>query len=195
MAKWKVGITGGIGSGKTYFARIFALLGVPVYYSDDRAKYLMTTDPEVKGQLVELLGPKVYDEDGSLNKDFMRQQVFENSSTRDAINAIVHPAVGSDHQRWHEVQSPIYTLNEAALLVESGSYRRMDHLIMVRAPLALRTQRIMARDSIDALAVQKRMESQFPDEAKEKVADMIIDNSGCYPVFQQILDIHKKLIS
>lgn len=195
MAKWKVGITGGMGSGKTYCARIFGRLGIPVYYSDERAQFLMLTDPDVRGQLSDLLGSQVYDENGQLNKDFMRQQVFENPSTREAINAIVHPAVGRDHQRWHKMQISIYTLNEAALLVESGSYRRMDHLIMVQAPLAIRTQRIMARDSIDVLGVRKRMESQLPDEAKEKAADIFINNSGCYPLFRQILEIHKKLIS
>ncbi len=194
MAKWKTGITGGIGSGKTFCARIFEQLGIPVYYSDDRAKHLMTHDPEVVTALVELLGPRVYDANHQLQKDFLRKQVFENPTVREKINAIVHPAVGRDYVDWHHAQDSPYTLQEAALLVESGSYRKLDHLIMVRAPRVLRTQRIMARDGISVDAVTQRMNSQFPDSKKEKVADLFIDNSGCYAILPQILAIHHQLI-
>ena len=195
MAKWKVGITGGIGSGKTYCARIFSRLGIPVYYADDRAKWLMIHDGGVKKQLTELLGNQTYDPNGNLNKDFLRNQVFGNPSTREAINAIVHPAVGRDYEKWHAAQQSPYTLKEAALLVESGSYRVLDHLIMVRAPVPVRIQRIINRDSIAADQVWQRMDSQLPDEDKAKVSDMTIDNSGCFPILPQVLDIHKKLIS
>lgn len=195
MAKWKVGITGGIGSGKTYCARIFARLGIPVYYADDRAKWLMTHDERVKNQLTELLGERTYDASGNLNKEFLRDRVFGNASTRKAINAIVHPAVGRDYDKWHALQHSPYTLKEAALLVESGSYRNLDHLIMVQAPVPVRIQRIMNRDSITADKVWQRMESQLPDADKAKVSDMKIDNSGCFPILPQVLDIHKKLMS
>lgn len=195
MAKWKVGITGGIGSGKTYCARIFARLGIPVYYADDRAKWLMTHDDRVINQLTELLGDRTYDASGNLNKEFLRHRVFENASTREAINAIVHPAVGRDYVKWHTVQHSPYTLKEAALLVESGSYHDLDHLIMVQAPVPVRIQRIMVRDSISAVKVWQRMDSQLPDADKAKVSDMTIDNSGCFPILSQVLDIHKKLLS
>lgn len=194
MTKWKVGITGGIGSGKTFCARIFGHLGIPVYYADDRARYLMHTDPQVKNKLISLLGPKAYDDKGMLQKEFLRKQVFENSEIRESINAIVHPAVGRDYELWHKRQTSPYTLKEAALLVESGSYKTLNHLIMVKAPLANRIQRIMARDKIDAAAVETRINSQLSDEKKEAVSDLVIDNSGCYALIPQILVIHKNLI-
>src|SRR5680860_268162 len=148
MTKWKVGITGGIGSGKTFCARIFGQLGIPVYYADDRAKYLMQSDPEVRAKLLNLLGPEAYDNENRLQKEFLRKLVFGNAKIREAINAIVHPAVGVDYASWHVTQDSPYTLKEAALLVEAGSYRKLDHLIMVRSPRVLRIQRIMNRDGI-----------------------------------------------
>lgn len=194
MAKWKVGITGGIGSGKTYCARIFARLGIPVYFADERAQTLMRSDPEVKSRLINLLGPAVYDEQGHLQKEFLRKQVFENQVMREAINGIVHPAVGRDYEKWHQDQQAPYTLKEAALLVEAGSYRSLDYLIMVRTPLVVRIQRTMARDGIDARAMEKRLDSQWSDAEKEKVSHLFIDNSGCFAVLPQVLGIHKKLI-
>src|SRR5690606_25440445 len=109
-------------SGKSYCARIWGWLGIPVYYADTRAQQLMINDPEVKSRLITLLGAQAYDRLGRLQKEFLRQQVFENPPMREAINAIVHPAVGRDYDRWHEAQHAPYTLKEAALLVESGSY-------------------------------------------------------------------------
>lgn len=195
MAKWKVGITGGIGSGKTFCARLFGQLGIPVYYADQRAQDLMRNDTEVKSALIALLGPEAYNEEGMLQKPFLRKQVFGNPRIRESINKIVHPAVARDYELWHKKQDSFYTLKEAALLVESGSYRSLDHLIMVTAPGATRTQRIMARDGIDESGVRDRMKSQLPDEDKRAVSDLLIDNSGCYPILPQILKIHRNLIS
>src|SRR5690606_3303306 len=110
-----------------------------------------------------------------LQKEFLRNQVFGNPQIRESINAIVHPAVGVDYELWHASQTSPYTLKEAALLVESGSYKTLNHLIMVKAPLANRIQRIMARDKIDAAAVEMRINSQLPDVKKEAVSDLIID--------------------
>jgi len=194
MTKWKVGITGGIGSGKTYCARIFSHLGIPIYNSDERAQWIMLHDPEVRSGLLELLGQQTYTTDGKLNKEFLRTRVFGSPSTRESINAIVHPAVGRDYEQWHARQTSPYTLKEAALLVESGSYLSLDHLIMVRAPITLRFQRVMARDFISAKSVLDRMASQLADEEKERVSDLKIDNSGCYPLLPQILHIHKYLL-
>lgn len=195
MAKWKVGITGGIGSGKTFCARLFGQLGIPVYYADDRARDLMHNDVEVKSALIALLGAEAYDENGMLQKSFLREQVFNHPQTRKSINKIVHPAVSRDYELWHKNQDNPYTLKEAALLVESGSYRSLDHLIMVDTPLTTRIQRTMARDGIDEPAVRNRMNSQLPDEDKKAVSDLLIDNSGCLPILPQILNIHRKLLS
>lgn len=195
MAKWKVGITGGIGSGKTYCARIFAQLGIPVYFADERAQLLMRSDPEVKSQLIGLLGEGVYDDLGQLQKEFLRQQVFENPVKREAINGIVHPVVGRDYEKWHQEQQAPYSLKEAALLVEAGSYRSLDYLIMVRTPLVTRIQRTMARDGIDSRTMETRLASQWTDTEKERVSHLFIDNSGCFAVLSQILEIHKKLIT
>lgn len=195
MAKCKVGITGGIGSGKTYCARIFEHLGIAVYYADDRAKELMRTDITVKNQLIDLLGKDVYDPDGNLQKDYLRRHIFDSSKKRKAVNAIVHPAVGRDYEKWHMEQTGPYTLKEAALLVESGSYKSLDFLIMVQSPKMIRMQRIMTRDGISQSEVKKRMASQSPDADKEAFSNLFINNSGCYPLMEQILTIHRNLIS
>ncbi len=144
--------------------------------------------------LTALPGSEAYDEAGMLQKSFLREQVFGNPRIRESINEIVHPAVARDYELWHKKQDSIYTLKEAALLVESGSYRSLDHLIMVDTSLTTRIQRIMARDGIDEPAVQRRMNSQLPDEDKKAVSDLLIDNSGCHPIFPQILKIHRKLL-
>lgn len=195
MAKWKVGITGGIGSGKSHCARIFHNLGIPVYYADQRAQWIMHHDGEVRARLIGLLGPEVYDPQGHLDKAFMRERVFGDAKTREGVNSIVHPAVGRDYHRWHENQRSPYTLKEAALLVESGSYRELDHLIMVHSPVVQRIQRIMERDNLAPADVLQRMQSQLPDEEKSRVSDLFIDNSGCVPLLPQILTIHKRLLT
>lgn len=194
MAKWKVGITGGIGSGKTYCARIFSYLGIAVYNADQRAKWIMHHDGEVRARLIGLLGPDVFDRQGNLDKDFMRKRVFGDATLRQEINAIVHPAVGKDYKRWHEQQQTAYTLKEAALLVESGSYKELDHLIMVQSPIPLRIQRIMARDHISISEIRNRMRTQLPESEKSRASNLFIDNSGCFPILPQIVAIHIKLL-
>lgn len=194
MTKWKVGITGGIGSGKSFCARIFQQLGVSVYYADERAQRLMIAHPDVRKGLIQLLGSKVYNSDDTLNKELLREKVFKVPLLREKINNIVHPAVESDYVEWHNEQSGPYTLKEAALMVESGSYRNLDCLLLVETPLSLRIQRIMVRDKISSAVVQDRMISQMPEEQKKDFADLIIDNSGCYSLLPQIIELHKRFI-
>lgn len=195
MTKLKVGITGGIGSGKSFCARYFQALGIPLYSADDRAKELMRTDRSIKSHLTALLGEDAYLTSGELNKPFLRQQLFGNADIRKQIDAIVHPAVGKDYEQWHAAQHTPFTLKEAALLVESGSYKELDHLIMVKAPAELRFQRIMQRDKIGMEEVHKRIQSQWPEEKKSEAADYFIDNSGLFPLLPQIIGLYKEIIS
>lgn len=187
MSKLKIGITGGIGSGKSYCARYFRWLGIPFYDADARAKILMTQDPTVREHLIRLLGKNVFLDEGNLNRPFMRDQLFNDPDIRLAVNAIVHPAVGRDYENWHSRQTAPFTLKEAALLVESGSYKTLDHLISVTVPLPVRIQRVMHRDRISSEAVRQRIKSQWPEEEKHKVSDSFIDNSGVRPLLPQII--------
>ena len=195
MSKLKIGITGGIGSGKSFCARFFTYMGIPFYNADQRAQYLMIHDPTVKNDLVQLLGENVYLQNGRINKPFMRDQIFKNPVIREAVNEIVHPAVGRDYEKWHQESVAPFTMKEAALLVESGSYKDLDHLIMVEAPLQLRMQRVIRRDNISSEEVRHRIDSQWPDEEKSKVADSVIDNSGLFPLLPQIISHYNQLVN
>ncbi|MCB0661361.1 MAG: dephospho-CoA kinase, partial [Saprospiraceae bacterium] len=146
--KLKVGITGGIGSGKTTVCKIFEKFGIPVYYADFRAKQLMITQPEIVDTVKKIFGEEAYSSDGELNRPHIAQIAFNNPEKLQQLNAIVHPAVHKDSEDWHLAQDAPYTLNEAALMVESGGYKRMDKLIVVTAPLEIRIQRVMDRDHV-----------------------------------------------
>jgi dephospho-CoA kinase len=192
----KVGITGGIGSGKSTVCKIFELLGVPVYYADDRAKELMTSSKKLKRQLSQLLGEDTYDENGELNRIYIANKIFENEELRIKMNKIVHPIVIEDGKKWHKKHSSFkYTLKEAALLIESGSYKEMDKILVVTAPEHLRIERVKLRNpSWSEADIQKRIKSQLNDEDFAKYADWAIDNSGTTSIISQIIIIHKQLI-
>lgn len=191
----KVGITGGIGSGKTTVCKIFETLGIPVYYADMRAKWLMAQDPALVASIKELLGLKAYREDGSLDRAYIAQEVFGNATKLQQLNQLVHPAVAEDGERWHEAQKGVpYTLKEAALLFESGSYLAMDKMITVFAPEELRIQRVVARDHSSPEAVRARMAQQMPEEEKVRRADYVIHNDGQQPLIPQVLAIHRELL-
>ncbi len=191
-----IGITGNIGSGKTTVCQIFEVLDIPVYYADARAKQLMTEDPELVADIQELLGREAYLPNGQLNRAFVAQAIFSDETKRAAINGLVHPAVGRDAQSWHAAQSGVpYTLQEAALLYESSGYKRVDRMIVVTAPEAIRLRRVMDRDGIDAAAVRARMARQWPEEEKMKRADFRIVNDGVHPLIPQVLDIHRAILA
>ncbi|NUO00068.1 MAG: dephospho-CoA kinase [Saprospiraceae bacterium] len=191
----KVGITGGIGSGKTTVCKIFEALEVPVYYADDRAKWLMTHDPELIAGIKAAFGPDAYSPEGQLNRPYLSKVVFENNEKLAQLNALVHPAVFRDGSQWHQAQTGVpYTLREAALLFESGSYRAIDKMIVVTAPLALRINRVMERDKVSEAAVLARIEKQWPEEEKVKRADFVIVNDGERLLVPQVLEIHRALI-
>ena len=192
----KIGITGGIGSGKSTVCKIFELLGVPVYNADERARELMTNSKRLKRQIVELLGSESYQENGELNRIYISNKIFENDELRIKINNIVHPYVIRDGKKWQEKHSDFkYTLKEAALLIESGSYKDLDKIIVVTAPEELRTQRIKMRNpQWSDEEIQKRIKSQMREEDFLKYADWIVENDGRKSIILQIYKIHKEIL-
>lgn len=190
----KVGITGGIGSGKTTVCQIFEALGIPVYYADQRAKWLMVHDPALVAGIKQLLGGQAYLADGSLDRAYIARRVFNDAELLQQLNLLVHPAVAKDGERWHCAQKGVpYTLKEAALLFESGSYQAMDKMITVFAPEEMRLQRVLARDGGEPEAVRARMKNQMPEEEKMRRADFVVYNDGRRSLVQQVLEIHGKV--
>jgi dephospho-CoA kinase len=192
----KVGLTGGIGSGKSTVARIFELLNIPVYYADDRAKALYIENTGVKEKVTHLLGESAYTPTGELNRAFVAEKVFSDSSLLKQLEAIIHPAVWEDGEKWdaQHANAP-YTIKEAALLYESGGYKKVDKMIVVRAPEQIRIQRVIRRDEVAPEQVRARIRQQMPEEEKVQRADFVIDNSGSRFLIPQILKIHQQLLS
>lgn len=191
----KVGITGGIGSGKTTVAGIFASLGIPVYNADQRAKYLMTSDRELILSIIELFGKEAYYENGQLNRHHIGDIIFAEPEMRKQLNALVHPAVWQDGERWNELHEDApYTLKEAALIFESGGHRMLDKIIVVTAPEDLRITRVVRRDGSERAAVKARIAAQMPESEKVKRADYVIVNDGKQLLIPQVLDIHRHLL-
>ena len=190
----KVGITGGIGSGKTTACKIFETLGIPVYYADGRAKILMTENEELVKSIKQLFGEKAYLENGSLHRAYIAEIVFNDKQKLQQLNALVHPAVFKDGEQWHQSQTAVpYTLKEAALLFEGQGHLFLDKIITVYAPKKVRLQRVMERDNISKEAVESRMNQQMPDEKKLEMADFVIYNDGTQLLIPQIMQIHTHL--
>lgn len=192
----KVGITGGIGSGKTTVCKIFETLGIPIYYADVRAKEIMNDDDAVKEAIVQLFGQEAYQFDGTLNRPFISEKAFQNKILLQQLNAIVHPAVFNNTMQWYnKYQNEKYTLYEAAIMYESGSYKLLDKIITVYAPIEERILRTMKRDNIDRNAVLDRMDKQLSEDEKMQRADFIIYNDHSQLLINQVLTIHQQLIS
>jgi len=194
MKSIKVGITGGIGSGKSFVAKIFKTMGIPFYDADKEAKLIMTRSVIIREGLIEAFGKEVYFEDGSLNRKWLSNQVFNNPEKLELLNSIVHPVVIQDAVDWANTQTLCYSLKEAALLFESGSYKTLDYTILVVAPEELRIERVMNRDGVSREEVLNRINKQMPEEEKRKLADFIIVNDGIQPLIPQLYEIHKQLI-
>ncbi|MFM8361932.1 MAG: dephospho-CoA kinase [Haliscomenobacter sp.] len=189
-----VGITGGIGTGKTTACKLFETLGIPVYYADDRARWLMEHDEKLQQGIVGLFGAVAYTSEGLLNRPEIARQAFGNPALLQKLNELTHPAVAQDGLEWQQAcQGVPYTLKEAALLYESGSYRLLDKIIVVSAPLELRIARVMARDHCSREAVLERIARQMPQEEKEARADFILYNDGVQMLIPQVLRIHRIL--
>ena len=191
----RVGITGGIGSGKTTVSRIFGTLGIPVYFADEETRRLVNTDPVIREKLTAYFGAEAYNTDG-LNRRFIASVVFNDPVKLAALNAITHPPTIEHANRWaeqHTDPSVPFTLKEAALLFESGSVKHLDFIIGVSAPLALRTLRTMERDGITADEVRQRMDRQLDEAIKMKLCDAIIVNDEQQMLIPQVLDLYKLL--
>lgn len=194
----QVGITGGIGSGKTTVCQIFERMGVPVYYADVRAKELMETDKNLIASIQNEFGNEVYDAEGNLNRKLLAEIVFGNEEKLLKLNSLVHPVVFKDNESWNQVlanKGYPYTLKEAALLVETGSYKTLDKLIVVTAPLQDRIARVMARDAATYDQVTARIKAQLPEEEKVKLADYVIDNNQIMDLVPQVTKIHVDLMN
>jgi dephospho-CoA kinase len=189
----KVGITGGIGSGKSVVSKIFSTLGIPVYEADLHAKMLMNTDPDIRRGIIENFGKDAYNNDGTLNRDYLAKIVFEDPAATARINSVVHPAVGRDFIRWSARHDAPYVIKEAALMIQAGSYKQLGCLIVVTAPEELRIQRVVERDSHRTEEdVKKIIARQMPEEEMIKYADYVLDNSGKTPVLNKVLELDKK---
>ena len=192
----KVGITGGIGTGKTTACRLFEAFGVPIYYADDRAKQLMHDDAQVRAQLIHTFGATVYDDDGKLDRAYLANLVFKNEARLQQLNAIVHPAVFADGVAWQAAQAQgnaLYTLKEAALLYETGSYADLDKIIVVTAPEELRIQRVVQRDQTTEASDRARMAKQWPQAEKEQRADYLLHNTTVEALTAQVDALHQQL--
>ncbi|QEC46072.1 dephospho-CoA kinase [Pseudobacter ginsenosidimutans] len=189
-----VGITGGIGSGKSTVARIFEVLGIPVYYADDAAKRIMNTDPELRQAIIDTFGPETYT-NGVLNRSVLSSLVFNNQEKLEQLNSLVHPATIRDGEKWMQAQTTPYAIKEAALFFESGSAASLDYIIGVYAPASLRIHRAMQRDNITREAVIARMSKQIDENIKMRLCNFVIVNDEQQPVLPQVLALHKELLA
>ncbi|NVJ86707.1 MAG: dephospho-CoA kinase [Algoriphagus sp.] len=190
-----IGLTGGIGSGKSTVARLFEILGIPVYYTDDRAKWLMNTNENLKNAIIEAFGVESYREDGSLNREYLAQTVFVDPEKVKKINSLVHPAVAEDFENWATSQTAPYVLKEAALIFEAGGEEKLDKVINVSSPLRIRMARVLMRDPHRTeTQVNHIINQQLPDETKNEKADFVIKNRDNLLLIPQVLSIHKELL-
>ena len=192
-----IGLTGGIGSGKSTVARKFNELGVPIYIADDRAKSLMVQNTEIIKGIVKIFGDEAY-LDGQLNRAFIAGQVFSDKSLLQKLNNIVHPAVEKDFQSWileESKSSAKYVIKEAAILFENGGYKKCDYTILVTAPKEERIQRVIERDHTNRQAVLDRIKNQWSDSKKVLLADFIIRNKDLEETSLIVNKIHNKIIS
>lgn len=189
-----VGLTGGIGSGKSSVAAVFSTLGVPVYEADSASKNLIDTDKHLQQQLAALLGDDILS-NGKIKRPVMAGKIFNDEELLKKTNAIIHPAVARDFERWYQIYASVpYVVREAAILFESGSYKDCDKVVVVTAPAAMRIQRVMKRNSVKREDVLRRMDKQWPEEEKISRADYVIYNDLTQSVIKQVLAIHEDII-
>ena len=187
-----IGLTGGIGSGKTTVANMFSKLGVPVYIADTEAKKLTNSSKLIRHELTQLLGEEAYTED-VLNRKYVADKIFNDKTLLEAVNLIIHPKVAAHFKIWVAKQTSTYVIKEAAILFENGSYQNFDKIILVTAPKELRIARVMARDNSSSAEIEQRMNNQWSDEKKEKLADFVIENINIQTTQKKVEKIHQSL--
>ena len=187
-----IGLTGGIGSGKTTVADYFTELDVPVYFADDEAKKLMNTSKKIKKKLIAEFGKEAYN-DGMLNRAHLAAIVFNDKNKLNSINSIVHPEVATHFSKWIKKQKSAYVIQENAILFENNTASKFDYIITVTAPIAIRVQRVIERDSVREEDVLSRMNNQWDETKKIKLSDFIIQNVNLSDTKKQVAKLHKKL--
>lgn len=191
----KIGITGGIGSGKTIVCKIFEQLGVPVYYADAAATEIFY-GKDIQQQIIKTFGENLIDDKGLVDRKKLSELVFSYKALLEKLNAIIHPAVALDVEDWSKKNSTAkYVLKEAAILFESGTNKGLDKVIVVTAPVELRIARVMKRDGLNKEEIQKRIQNQMSDEEKIKRSDFVIHNDEQQLIIPQVLAIHEKILA
>lgn len=184
-----IGLTGGIGSGKTTVARMFEEYGIPIYIADTEAKNLMHTSCEIRSELQQLLGENVY-VDGQLDRKFMADKIFNDKQLLEKVNNIIHPRVEAHFQEWKKKQNAPYCIKEVAILFENGSYKRCDKTILVVADEEERIARVIKRDGVKREKVLERMKNQWSDAKKTPLADYIINNQSLNATKKEVKNLH-----
>jgi len=191
---FRVGITGGIGSGKTTVCNFFELLNIPIFYADIEAKKLINEDAFLKSELKNEFGNEIYFADGRINKDIFAKIIFSNKENLQKSNSIIHPVVQKCYEIWCNKYSKYkYTLKEAAILFESGSYKQMDYIITVVSPIEQRIENISRRDNLTKEMILKKINNQLSDDLKINISDFVIYNDKNRLLIPQILEINYSL--
>ena len=192
---YRVGLTGGIGSGKSTIAAIFQVLGIPVSFADQEAKRVMNEDPELRAAIIEKFGEETY-AGGVLNRKYLAGQVFSDPSKLEVLNALVHPATIREGRKWMQELGDRYpyAIREAAILFETSAAGHLDFIIGVYAPATLRIHRAMQRDTITREEVLLRMKNQIDEEIKMRLCDAVVINDDQHAVLPQVLELHKRLL-
>jgi dephospho-CoA kinase len=190
-----IGLTGGIGAGKTTVAQVFKTLGIPVFNADEVAKELMQTSPVIKEQLLTTFGEKVFTATGELDKTYLAGIVFKDAYQLELLNAIVHPVTIQAAKDWAAIQTTPYVIKEAALIFESAAAEGLTGVIGVSAPINLRIQRVMQRDACTKIEVEQRMHHQISDTIKLKLCDWVIENNDQDLIVPQVLKIQESILA
>lgn len=189
-----VGLTGGIGSGKTTVALMFKDLGVPIYIADEEAKKLLIKSKVMRRKLIALFGEKAYLKNGGINKEFIARKIFQNKDYLEKMNAIVHPKVRQHFIRWVKKQQTVYVIKESAILFESGAHKQCDKIITVTAPEEIRLIRVLKRDNTTEEKIKAIIDKQLPEEYKIKNANYVIYNNTLEETLKSVKKIHAELI-
>lgn len=189
-----LGLTGGIGSGKTTVAGFFRELDVPVYIADEEAKILMNADPQIQAAIIDLFGSRAYKND-MLDRKWIAAQVFNDREKLESLNAIVHPAVAKHFDQWKLEQNVPYVVYEAAILFEHGGYKKCDFNLLVTAPREDKIKRLQQRDRSSIEEIEARMNNQWPDEKKVQLADFVIENINLSKAREEVRTIHQKMLN